>query len=117
MDSGERFLAEPALEYVDIVAGRGESVAYGIDMSGPLSENETGPAGVECLHDVCADLSGASLRVRARRPLRIALRGYVRGGQAEISIIRRQWSLAPHSSGLFRARTLMLSWKPREANA
>lgn len=61
MDSGERFLAEPALEYVDIVAGRGESVAYGIDMGGPLSENETGPASVECLHDVCADLSGASL--------------------------------------------------------
>ncbi len=31
------------------------------------------------------------------------------------SISRRQWSLAPHSSTLFMARTFTLSWKPREA--
>ena len=34
-----------------------------------------------------------------------------------ISISSRQWSLGPHSSTLLRARTLTLSWKPREAMA
>ncbi len=34
---------------------------------------------------------------------------------SEISMSSRQWSLAPHSSTAFMARTVMLSWKPREA--
>ena len=38
-------------------------------------------------------------------------------GQPETSISRRQWSLAPHSSTEFMARTLTLLWKPREAIA
>ena len=33
------------------------------------------------------------------------------------SIIRRQWSLGPHSSTPFIARTDTFSWKPRDANA
>ena len=33
------------------------------------------------------------------------------------SIIRRQWSLDPHSLTSFRARTDTFSWKPRDANA
>lgn len=32
------------------------------------------------------------------------------------SITTRQWSLDPHSSTSFSARTLMLSWNPRDAN-
>ena len=35
--------------------------------------------------------------------------------QPSTSISRRQWSLAPHSLTEFRARTLTLSWKPRDA--
>ena len=34
---------------------------------------------------------------------------------AQITMSRRQWSLAPHSSTPFMALTVMLSWKPREA--
>lgn len=32
-----------------------------------------------------------------------------------ISIRMRQWSLGPHSSGVFSACTVICSWKPREA--
>ena len=34
---------------------------------------------------------------------------------AQTSMIRRQWSLLPHSSTPFMARTFKLSWKPCEA--
>ena len=35
--------------------------------------------------------------------------------QPEISISRRQWSPAPHSSTEFLARAVTLSWKPRDS--
>lgn len=66
MDSGEGPLAEPAPEDVGVVPGGREPAAHGIDVDGPLGENETDPTGVECLHNVCADLPGASLVVDER---------------------------------------------------
>ena len=49
------------------------------------------------------------------RPMLAGVTGLAALARVQTTMSRRQWSLAPHSSTPFMARTFTLSWNPREA--